>query len=290
MAGALVVAILGALALLVASMVRRSSDAAKVRAWTAAYDLELTDRNRYTVLSFVELSTTIRVIGGFAGIPVGLLVDDVTGLRTTDGGTWVAWVIGGWTLSALWAGREFRWPPGDGVASLLPRRTADYLPARLRLAPLLPVLVTAGLALSARQRLTTADLAPTPWPATAHLAAVVGLTALIAIATTAAIARTVGRRQPPLHPDVLAADDAIRTNVAHQVAGGGTAVGFVVAARLATSLGTPPAGVGGSAVPFAAVLVLWLAAIVSWRLSTYRAWRVRRDLAGATRRPSLVAP
>lgn len=91
------------------------------------------------------------------------------------------------------------------------------------------------------------------------------------------------RRQPALRADQLAADDAIRTSAAHQLVGGGTAVvlclGAVLAGTVASS-SRPLDDLGGVLVPMG--FGLWIAALVSWRYYTYRAWRVRRLVPAAS--------
>ncbi len=264
-------------------LTRRASRPSELQAWARSYGLVLTPGNRPAVTYYARLVIVTRVVGAVAAVVIGSTFDAALGLHTSAAPGFWAWLIGGWTFGAWWAERELRWPPGTGVASLVPRRTADYLPGRLRAAPyvafgLVVALATCAALVSqpgAAERRQRGYAAP---PSGAYLLAVVATAGAVTALTTIAVWRTVSRRQPPLAPDLLAADDAIRTSAAHQLAGGGTAVVLCLASGLAGTLAwasTTPDRLSGPLVPV--FFGLWLAAIVSWRYYTYRAWRVRRQ-------------
>lgn len=251
----------------------RASSPAELDAWARSYGLALTARNRPAVTYYVRLVIVTRVVGAVSGAVLGSAFDAALGLRTSTAPGWWAWLIGGWTFGAWWAERELRWPPGAGVAALLPRRVADYLPGRLRAAPHVALGIVVALA-------AIGALAPTVEPrlSRSYLLAMVAVAGVVAGLTQLTVGRIVSRRQPALEPDQMAADDAIRTSAAHQLAGGGTAVVLCLAAALASTMaGSPtPSGRWGGELAIGSI-VLWLAAIVSWRYYTYRAWRVRRQ-------------
>ena len=266
---------------------RRATSPAELHAWARSYGLALTPGNRPAVTYYVRLVIVTRVVGAVAGVVIGSSFDAAFALETSAAPGWWAWLIGGWTFGAWWAERELRWPRGSGVASLLPRRTADYLPGRLRAAPyvalgLVAILAAAGALAtdpSELDRQRGYGLAPSG----TYLLAMVATAAAVTALTKITVWRIVSRRQPPLSPDGLAADDAIRTSAAHQVSGGGTAVVLCIAASLASSLAwtvSTPRELNGALGLLG--LVLWLAALVSWRYYTYRAWRVRRTVGPAT--------
>lgn len=266
---------------------RRAASPQELDAWARSYGLALTAGNRPAVTYYVRLVIVTRVVGAVAGVVIGSAFDAALALHTSAGPGWWAWLIGGWTFGAWWAERELRWPPGAGVASLLPRRTADYLPGRLRAAPHAALAIVVALAAYGALASNDATTALAP-----YLAAVVGAAAVATALTQLAVWRTVSRRQTALRADQLAADDAIRTSAAHQLAGGGTAVVLCIAAVLAGTLATatsPPDHLGNPLLTGG--IALWLGAIVSWRYYTYRAWRVRRQgpVAGARPGAALVA-
>lgn len=260
----------------------RASRPEELDAWARSYGLVLTAGNRPAVTYYVRLVIITRVVGAAAGIMLGAAFDAAFGLHTSAAPGFWAWLIGGWTFGAWWAERELRWPPGSGAASLLPRRTADYLPGRLRAAPYVALAVVVALA-------AFATLAPgvdpvqqqrrgyAPAISGAYLLALVAAAAAVAALTKLTVWRTVSRRQPPLAPDQLAADDAIRTSAAHQLTGGGTAVVLCIGATLAGTLSWAPTTPYALSGPMGlAFWGLWLAGLISWRYYTYRAWRVRR--------------
>ncbi|MEZ5177959.1 MAG: hypothetical protein R2746_06650 [Acidimicrobiales bacterium] len=260
----------------------RASSPRELDAWARSYGLVLTPGNRAPVTYYVRLVIVTRVVAAVAGVVLGSAFDAAFGLHTSAAPGWWAWLIGGWTFGAWWAERELRWPAGSGVASLLPRRVADYLPGRLRAAPFVALGIVAGLVAYGwtSSRTDPALVHPRgnePPPSVGYLVAVLAVGAAVTALTTLGVWRTVSRRQPALAPDQLAADDAIRTSTAHQLTGGGTAVVLCVAAVLAGTLGWSSTTSGVTSGPLlTGSIALWLAAMVSWRYYTYRAWRVRR--------------
>lgn len=256
---------------LVGFLTRRADDPREIGEWARAYGLVLGPRNRLMVTYYVRLAIITRVVGGVAAIPIGSLFDQAFGLGTSAAAGFWAWVIGGWTFGAWWAERELRWSAGSGAASLLPRRSADYLPGRLRAAPVAAFGVIVVL-LATAPLLTATDARPSVrW-----LAAVLAASAAVTLTTLLAVRRVVARRQPPLDPDLLAADDAIRTSAAHQLAGGGTAVVLMIGSTLAVRLGTGPSGYSMDGTYYVVACALFVAGWIAWRYYTYRTWRVRR--------------
>jgi hypothetical protein len=266
---------------------RRASSPRELEAWARSYGLALTPGNRAVVTYYVRLVIVTRVVGAVAGVVIGSAFDAALGLDTSAAPGWWAWLIGGWTFGAWWAERELRWPPGAGVASLLPRRTADYLPGRLRAAPYVALglvgVLAAAAALASDPDALARQRGYGPAPSAGYLLALFGTAVAVTALTKVTVWRVVSRRQPPLPPDGLAADDAIRTSAAHQLTGGGTAIVLCIASVLAGALAwtaSTPQALNGALGLLG--LLLWLAALVSWRYYTYRSWRVRRAESSVT--------
>lgn len=261
-------------AVVVGWLTRPATDPAEVTAWADAHGVALTERSRPMITYYVRLAITLRVIGGVAGWNLGSLFDDAFGLDTSAGAGFWIWVVLGWLLGASWAEYRLTRPSTPGpAASLTPRRVSDYLSPRLEAAPA----VAAGLTVV---MVAVGAVAPDPKvpqappPSSLGLAlAAVGAVAIAALVTLA-VRAVVARRQPATHPEVVAADDAIRASAVHHLAGGGAAAILLIASQVAWSVLYPyklPFGVRGW-VP----AVFFIAALLAWRWFAYRGWRVRR--------------
>lgn len=286
--GVLLVAVGWALvaAALIALLTRRAHKPAEVKDWARSYGVRLTDRSWPLVRYYVQLAITCRAVGAVGAIYVGYLFDRALGVDSSSGAGWWTWVIGGWAVGAVWAQHQVAPSPATpAVASLTPRNLADYLPAGLRWAPAAALglvvwstLVIRGVAVADEP--TTHQL-PSWWSLGGRLM----VAALVAGAVALAEHRIVGRRQPVLGADLLAADDAIRTSAIHQVAGAGTAVICTLGlANIAMVTAIPlvdfPPALAFLPVP------LFLLTVASWRYFAYRAWRVRRsDATGRATEP-----
>ena len=262
-------------AVLVAFFSRSARDPKEVGAWARAHALELTPRNQGMVTYYVRLAIVLRVIGGVAGVVLGSSFDDALGLDTSAGAGFWVWVVLGWLVGSGWAEYRLTRPGADDrAASLLPRQVTDYLSPRLYAAPT----VAAGVAVVASLAGLVAP-APAEPQAEAPPDAALWLAALGAVLLAGlvnlAVRTVVARRQPTSHPDVLAADDAIRAASVHHLAGGGAAAILLIASQVAWTTMAPhhlPLGVRGW-VP----ALLLLAAVVAWRWFAYQRWAVRRQ-------------
>ncbi len=171
---------------------------------------------------------------------------------------------------------------GTRVASLTPRLLSDYLPAHLRWGLWLAGLVAVGGGLAGWLVSTTQG--PHRFGNTVTSGASLGLGvagAVLALAVEALQRHVVGRSQPVVAPDLLAADDSIRAGSVHTLAGAGLAIELLVVATVIARLieAHPHIPVGLGAAPY----VLFAAGIGAWRFSSHRAWRVRRP-------PPLASP
>ncbi len=270
-----VVMAVAAAAVIIGVLTRRAASPKVLAEWAGAHSIELTDGNRAMATYWVRLLIILRVTGGTAGLLMAPVFDAASGLSTGEGwGRWV-WVILGWVAGTMWADRCLMRPAAPAVAaSLEPRRLADYLPAHLRAAPFAAAGLVVGLVLVA---LMFPAANPRSWPVPSdRLLVLTAVGAVVLVGATAGMARSVvGRRQPPSEPDVVAVDDAVRAGVLHHLAGGVTAALLLVAVEVLDAI------LGPRSLPFAirgwVPLLLLLGALVAWRWSAHRAWRVRRS-------------
>ena len=198
-----------------------------------------------------------------------------------SGFLWWVWIIGGCLIGALWAELFLTRPvPGTRSASLSPRLLGDYLPGRLRwslrsagLAALLVGIAgwappdVGGLALSSGEVSSGASLG-------------LGIAgAVLALAVEALQRHIIGRPQPVVASDVLAADDAIRAGSVHTLAGAGLGIELLVVAVAVVRVieAHPHLPLGLSGFPY----VLVIAGLSAWRYYSHRAWRVQRPVSTA---------
>lgn len=187
----------------------------------------------------------------------------------------------GYLLGAVLAELTVRRPRAEvPTASLVPRRIADYLPARyttiLRAsAGVGLVLVPLTLALPDR---------PSDVAQAEMLPPVLILTMLVVILVGVELLQRyiVGRPQPAVGDDLLRADDAIRSASVHALAGAGIALELLIVAVEVGNLGFV------SDVQFLRWTLPWiglvcfLVSLGSWiHVTKPRQWRVRREPLGA---------
>ena len=233
-----------------------------VTRWASAYDLTLTGRNRDLVTGYLRRAQRWRR-GGFV---VGLLSSGAlpgTGLLMPGLG-YTAGIVAAEVLTQ-------RGEP-SGAAVLEPRRLAQYLPAKLVWIPRMLVVALLGAA--------TWSLTIDPDPLDDFIDDT-GILALAALALGVLLVaevleqHIVARRQPLTEVDLLAADDALRTQSLHALAG---AV-IIAAGSLAFPLLYRPAQ--ADYLNPAVDLVAVLAPVAGWLVGIWyqnRAWRVRRAL------------
>jgi uncharacterized membrane protein len=254
--------------------------------WARPRGLQLTPDNRPIVARYLRRARVLRTWGALAGILLPSLVELAVNGRVvvlgfgTDGtsapyaGPMEAYI--GYLLGALAAEVSLARPqdPARRSASLVPRTLEDYLPHRLLWAQ-------RALGVTAVLGVTALGLVPYPssvaepdWSALAGGAAFFGA---FAVAVEALERWIVRRPQPFTSPALVAADDAIRAQSVHALAGSGLA--FLL---LACS--------GAFAVLTASDVTLlrwtmWLPAVAAFVLSIrvcqdigQQAWRVRRHV------------
>jgi len=273
------------LAVVVAALARAYaplSDAA-VHEWADAHGLRLTTENGGLVRRHLRSARILRAWGGVAGVALPALVELAWHGRLTllgfgadgehnPGG--IGWVFAGYLAGALLAELRLARPTGGArrAAALIPRELSDYLPRGVLWAQ-------RGLAAVAALGLLAVALVPygerqaQPDKAPLLLGAV--LVVLLAVALEALERRLVRRAQPFTGASLLAADDAIRAQAVHSVAGAGLALLLLLTSGIA--LGLTQSDVD------ALRLTMWFPAAVAFGLALracgevgHRAWRVRR--------------
>jgi hypothetical protein len=202
-------------------------------AWGRARGLELTSENRPMVGAYLRTARVLRTWGAVAGALLPSLVElawhgriQILGFGT-DGSnnpySGPMWVFIGYLLGALLAevsvARSL--DPRRRSAILVPRELGDYLPRSLLLAQrALAIVVVLGVV----------AIAAVPYPESVGEPDTLGLLtggaffAAFAAALEALERWLVRRPQPFARPALVAADDAIRAQSVHSLAGGGVAL------------------------------------------------------------------
>lgn len=249
-----------------------------VRQWARSHGLDLTPGNRPMVAWYLFTARVLRTWGVLGG----LFLPPVVGAAL--GGSAQAnplWAFVGYLVGAIYAELSLLRPvaPGRRSASLVPRELSDYLPRRLRWAQ-------RGLGALALAGGVAALVAPygerSPWferPDTVLLVAVAAGGAALGLGLERLQRWLVRRPQPFVEPSLVAADDAIRSQSVHSVAGSGMAVLLVLCGVSAGALGASDVQV--------LRWTMWVFAAFSFVLALYaclyyghRAWRVPRRVPG----------
>jgi hypothetical protein len=257
----------------------RSVDAAFVDEWARAHALDLTSDNRPMVHWYLRNARLLRTWGALAGLFLPNLVDAAFGWKALEQAQ-PFWAFFGYLVGALYAELALvRKVDGERrVATLVPREVADYLPGRLVVAPravAATVVLGAGVLLAMP---FDSGVSGSP-PSRASVLAVAGLAVVLGLGLARIERWVVQRPQPFAAPDLLRADDAIRSQSVHSVAGSGLAMLLLL--------------LGGICFGFAATDIqllrwtMWLPGLACFYGSIHvclyyghRAWRVRRSVAG----------
>lgn len=275
---ALGIAILAAIGLYVRGHIRRW----RPDAWARDMGLALTPRNEALVRSYLTRTRTFRAVGALVPLVAPSIYSAVAGEpppEPFDFGLFNALI--GYLLGAVLAEIMVRRPRADvPTASLVPRRVADYLPARfttiLRASAAVGlVLVPMTLALPDRPSdVARAEMLPP--------ALILTMILVILVSVELLQRYLVGRPQPAVEDDLLRADDAIRSASVHALAGAGIALELLIVAVEIGNLGfVSDVQMLRWTLPWIG-LVCFLASLGSWiQVTKPRHWRVRRDPLGA---------
>lgn len=258
----------------------RAVDDNFVDVWAQAHALTLTPENRPMVSWYLRTARLLRTWGGLGGLFLPPLA--LAALGFDAGGVFPMWIFLGYLAGALYAELSLVRPiQGDRTASLVPRDLADYLPRRLLIAQRgLGLLIGAGAIVAA--------VAPYGDRTTKGLGLHGGgllAVGLIGVAFSVWLERVqrwvVQRPQPFTEPALVAADDAIRAQSVHSLAGSGLAALLVLNTLVAWALAVSDVQVlrwtmwipSGFGFPIALGVCLYYG---------HRAWRVPRTVAGGS--------
>ncbi len=247
--------------------------------WTHTYGIELTEANGPMVVTYLKRTKRIRTVGALAGVVFSVLWVTFTENSNSFLGNGLFLAVVGYLAGTVVAEAVVPRPPRGRTrtASLMPRTLADYLP-RYAMAALwgLPALSVALIPIYA----VVKERSHIPIFHVGVLGFAVISAAMVAMAIAiGAVQRMIVRRpQPVLSPDLLEADDAIRSASMHALAGGGVALALLGLSYELSAIGNASeVPVLGWFLPLLAILTLGLA-LSSWiDLGHPKAWRVRRD-------------
>jgi len=255
--------------------------------WAQAHGLELSPENGPVVRWYLRTARVLRTWGAVAGAVLPPLAElawsgrgrvlgaSADGFQPGD----VSWIFVGYLVGAMYAELALVRPAPEGrrSASLMPRDLRDYLPGGLLWAQRAAGAagVVGALAIGAAP---CPNCASEPaWPFVVGVALYFGV---FAFGLERMERWLVQRPQPFVAPSLVAADDAIRSQSVHSVAGSGLAVLLFTCSGLALGL----AASGGRILAWTMGLLavpLLLLSLVSCQYYGQRAWRVRRPAAGA---------
>jgi hypothetical protein len=252
--------------------------------WARARGLELTPENRPVVARYLRRARLLRTCGALLGVLLPTLVElawhgqvVILGFHSDGSGAPYAGPMEayiGYLLGAVCAEVTLARPrdPARRSASLVPRRLEDYLPRRLLSGQrALGVAVVLGIVVT--------GLVPYPAPASdpdwsAQATGIVVVVAFV-IALEALERWLVRRPQPYTTASLIAADDAIRAQSVHALAGSGLALLLAALSGLFAVLTVSDVDV--------LTWTMWLPALVAFVLSAracldigQQPWHVRR--------------
>ncbi|HYN51617.1 MAG TPA: hypothetical protein VES62_11880 [Thermoleophilaceae bacterium] len=263
--------------------------------WARAHGVELTPENQPMVAHYLRKARVLRTWGVLGGLFLPSLMElalsgrlQLLGFGTDGSAAPYAGPIGafiGYLVGALCAEVSLARPLDSArrSASLVPRRLEDYLPRRLLRAQRgLPIGVVLGLT-----ALAVVPYDPRKTAEPELLALLSGAVLVVGLAAgLEALERWLVRRpQPFTNASLVAADDAIRAQSVHSLAGAGLALLLISCSGVFIGL----------AASDVAVLrwTMWLPAVVTLLLAVracldigQRAWRVQRPLARPTGAPT----
>lgn len=247
-----------------------------VAEWAGAHGLTLTRGNRPMVWWYLRNARVLRTWGVLGGVALPPVAMAAAGIQGVGGPAVPAGLFAGHLAGALYAEIALRRPVAAGTrTALVDRRDlTSYLPRHLRAAPAVVATATAVLAVLV---LRAGGVDPDR-RREALVLALLGPAVAVAIALTQ---RWLVRRSQPFRArDLVEADDAIRSQSVHLLAGSGTAVLLTLLGAVANV--AADSGLPGRAALSMVVVLSWPAAVVSCLFLGHRAWRVRRPIGRTT--------
>jgi hypothetical protein len=263
--------------------------------WAQARGVELTSEGRRIVARYLRRSRVLRTWGVIAGLLLPSLVEwaltgrvQLLGFGTDGSAAPYAGPISGflgYLVGSLYAEVSLARPvdPARRSASLVPRELADYLPRRLlRTQRALGIAGVLGVLVLGLVPYDPREAAEPAW-----LGLLIGAVVVAAFAVgLEAVERWLVRRpQPFTSASQVAADDAIRAQSVHSLAGAGLALLLVMCSGICVGLAASDVDV--------LRWTMWLPALVALVLSIracleigHRGWRVQRPIPGTPGVPS----
>jgi hypothetical protein len=262
--------------------------------WARAHGVDLTPENRPLVADYLRRARVLRTWGAIGGLLLPSVIEfavsgrvQVLGFGTDGSAAPYAGPIGGfigYLVGALCAEVSLARPldPARRSASLIPRDLADYLPRRLLLLQRALGLAAALGALALGLVPYDAQSAAEPqWPGLLTGAAILAAFT----AGLEALERWLVRRpQPFTSPALVAADDAIRAQSLHSLAGSGLALLLLVCSGVCLGLAASDVAILRWTMWLPALVALLLAIRASLEIGQ-RSSRVRRQIAGPSGTP-----
>lgn len=248
-----------------------------LREWSAAHALTLTPANRPMVRWYLRNARVLRTWGVLAGLglpPLTFAAFGIGGTRVPQDWTWI---FVGYLVGALYAEVSLVRPMGSGprAASIVPRDLDQYLPVRM-------LRVQRGLGIFTVVASLTAGFLPygersqgLNLPNTAVVLALGLVAGLFAVGLERLQRWLVERPQPFTDPELIAADDAIRSQSVHSLAGSGIAVLLLLAGSVCWAMANSDVQVFRWTM-WAPGLFSFMAALYACMYFGHRAWRVRR--------------
>lgn len=195
-----------------------------VEPWARERDLEIDSTNRAMIAWYLRTSRTLRLLGVLAGFVLAPLTALALGDQELGAGyLWLA-AVAGYLGGVAYAEVALRRPAGS-AASMRPRELSDYLSpwarrAQRRTAAFAGICALAALVVPLRD----------PWfvSRAARVATFVAVP-LILLAVEALQRWLIRRPQPVVETSLLRADDAIRRQSVHSIAGAGMGLQWLLA-------------------------------------------------------------
>jgi hypothetical protein len=214
-----------------------------------------------------------RLIGAAIGCSLPSLAFAI-GIAIPNAGEGILYGVSGYLIGAFVAALLPTQPATrQRRASLVPRRSGDYLP---RLALITPaVAIAVSVAASIVYLVEPRRAIPTFFGAETPIGGLV-LAVVAGAATVIAVRIVVARPQPLNTPELAAVDDAVRTQALHTLTGAGLAVALTGTGSCLFDMGgfaTNPwfhsAGWVGGGAALVGALIAWLFRSAPWRVSRY---------------------
>lgn len=185
-----------------------------VDAWARERGLTLSDESRALVASYLQRSRSLRLVGAATGLVLATSVTATLADGRLDGvSPWLA-AIAGYLVGIATAEATVRRPPGRRAA-VRPRLLQDYLSpqamgAQRRTAAGAAAIAIAALAVPVRQ--------PELVPRWGRISLILGVV-VVAVGTEVIQGWLIRRPQPVVSTSLIEADDAIRRQSVHSIAG-----------------------------------------------------------------------